>query len=174
MRKLIPLCSTLLALASSAQTRRINILPGIGVVINTDSILLRSAALKSVADYFNVKDSSQSAGITYLAFDQEGNEICGYYEMKRIGYKGLDFEFQGPTVDSLSLTTIYVNPESEAFDIYVNNMKLKDNKMKILRKFRHSSSTYSLESTVSDYGILFKTVRRNRRSKISLISVQSK
>jgi hypothetical protein len=163
----------LFVVACSTQAKRIDLVPGIGTVVDSDSILFNSANPKSVAECLNIKDTSQSVGAHYLSYDLEGNEVCEYLETKNIIYKGIKFFFSGPSADSLSLKNIDVNPETEGFDVRIENMSLRNNPAEILKKFPNSLSTDTSQLAAKDYGILFQTDSSNT-SKISLVSLHSK
>lgn len=97
---------------------RIVIIPGVGITLNNDSILLSQTSSKSLSLILNQKDTfNTSKKHTELMDPKNGDESSIDEIIKHIYYKDIDFEYRGETEDKLILQyiTIKNNPNYSVF-----------------------------------------------------------
>ncbi len=161
----------LFAISCSKSFDQIELLPNIGIAIGKDTVFLESTNPRSLTKHFNIKDTADNEGVHWDGYDPEGNEVHGYYEIESIHFKGIGFEFRGPTTDSLLLKNIYITPASSPYEISLNNINIRQKTTKILRTFPNSSRLDISKENTSDFGVLFQT---DTSGNISRVSIHSK
>jgi hypothetical protein len=161
-------------ISCSKKIDEIKLFPGQGITIGGDSILLETSP-KSFTEHFNIKkDSINNEGVHWDGYDTEGNEVSGYYEIERVHFKGIEFEFTGLAIDSLSLTNILINTAVSVSRVDLDNIDIRQNTLEILKKFPNTDRTEISPENMSEYGILFQIDTINKKSTISRVSIHSK
>lgn len=164
----------LLLLSSFSPNDPILLIPDIGIKFGKDTFLLKITNPKSLADRLSIKETANIIGVQWSGATEEGNEVYGQYQMKTIKHNGIEFEFRGPKSDSLTLSCIYINPQTTPYDIILRNINLRQKPLELLKIFPNSQSESISGNDYSEHGVLFQTETINKTPHITLVSINSK
>lgn len=103
----------------------VKILPGKGIVYNSDTILLQKTKIRELCKVFKVKAPPKLNEFDVTMWDgynsETGRDTSGSYYETHIKYKSIDFEYTDDNnVDSLKLSLIRIK-QSKGLKIYTDN-----------------------------------------------------
>jgi hypothetical protein len=166
-----------LLVSFNSKRDRVKIMPGVGIIINTDTILIKKTTPEQLLAYLKLEDNFHTGFRHSDGFDSKtGQSVYSDDLVKNIIYKEIDFEFTGKVKDSLKLMWIRIKANSLLDVCITESIKLGqraptiDNVFKKVNNHDYiakDSLTYNLYSQGISFH--FKKVRRSR--KITEVSV---
>lgn len=161
-------------LSCSYQTMQINLVPGLGVIINEDTIFLDKSSPIDLIKFTHLKDTFDFHYVQWDGFDSDGNSIYGSYVKKNIPFNCMTFEFNGPKEDSLSLKAIYIDLMNLSSQILLSEKIITDTSISIINEFPNSLRTDILSENSSEHGVTFLLDSSTTQIKIEKISIHKK
>ena len=151
-------------LIACGQTRdRVDILPGTGLIINGDSILINRTTIEQLENILSIKADSGFSIRIWDGFNEKTmEEVSGTELVKNIKFRTLDFEYVGADSTSLKLNWVRIS-NSNDMDIMINEeLKLGTLNPIILELFKQTSTDYVSDDhktyNLYSHGVSFKLV----------------
>lgn len=168
-----------LLFSSCKENNKTNILPGKGILINTQVVTLNTTSPKELGTMLGITDSLPANFVEAECFDEKGESFnCGYYA-KTLHYKNIAFEFQGQEADNIQLSWIRVTVDNDM------NLAINDS-IKVASEFEKISQYFptrtkydnlaedDLSYNLYSYGISFQYERVGDKRVLKEVSVHGK
>ncbi|MES2516045.1 MAG: hypothetical protein V4580_17960 [Bacteroidota bacterium] len=157
----------------SGHKNRIEIIPGFGIVINRDTIIINKHSSKDILKVIKIKDTFKPVYVHWDGYDKTGM-VYGDYIKKTILFKEIEFEFEGTTEDSLFLKIIFIQTIPSKNSLLLSKNIFTDTSTSVINRFPNSVRSNLSDENASKFGITFQLETANERNRLKKISIHEK
>jgi len=125
-------------LSCSDNTQRVEIIPGNGIILNSDSIIIYKCSPEDLCKLTNLKDTFKLEHVDCEAFDKNSNAIDIRVPFKIITLDNLQFNFSGQADDKLVLKRIFIKTVPNSSSLFISKKLLTDTSFSLVGLYPNS------------------------------------
>ena len=119
---------------------QVEIIPGVGLVFNNDSIIIHKCSPKDLTKILSIKDTIEIDHASVEDYGPDGELINnGLFAYKSVVFHEFEFQFNGYKDDEILLKNIYINMSKPHYALFLSKTKLADTDIAIVKKYRKST-----------------------------------